>query len=160
MLRTALCTAALAVATLSAQAQQGRKPAVSGGKAVDTAGKAAIPIGPTLAGEEKLTAQERAERTFLMPPRKKMPSVQPVAPQPQPDPSSSAVAIGPPTEAEMLAEEAAKAEAAKPAATAPRSTRRHYSSRHRSSTSRRKSTSRSSSSKKKVVSKKKSSRRR
>ncbi|RTQ49149.1 hypothetical protein EJV47_13455 [Hymenobacter gummosus] len=162
MLRTALCTAVMVVFALTTQAQDGRKPAVSGGKAVDTAGKATIPVGPVLAGEEKLSAQERAERTFLMPPRKKMPSVQPVAPQPQPDAASGAVAIGPPTEAEVLAEEAAKAEAAKPAATAHRSTsRRHYSSRHRSSSSAsRKSSSHRSSSKKKTSSKKKSSRRR
>ncbi|GAB2960736.1 hypothetical protein GCM10027048_30760 [Hymenobacter coalescens] len=149
---------------LTTQAQQGRKPAVSGGKAIDTAGKAAIPVGPILAGEEKLTAQERAERTFLMPARKKMPSVQHAAPRPQLDPGSAeAVAIGPPTQEEAAAEEAAaKAEASKPAVRAHRTSRRHHSARHRSSTSRRKSAAarRSTSSKKKSSSKKKTGRRR
>lgn len=154
MLRTAMWTAVLVVVSLSAQAQDGRKPAVSGGKAVDTAGKAALPVGPVLAGEEKLSARERAERTFLMPPRKKMPSVQPAPITPATATEASAVAIGPPTEAEMAADEAAKAEAAAPAV-APRSTtRRHYSPRRRSHAAA------SRSSKKKSSAKKKSSSRR
>lgn len=156
MLRTALSTAALAVVALTTQAQQGpAKPAVTAGKAIDTAGKAALPIGPRLAGEEKLTAQERAERTFLMPPRKKMPSVHP-APTPQLDPAHhDAVAIGPPTAEEAAAEEAAKAEAAKPATTAHHSSvRRHRSTRSHSASSRKKS-----SSKKKSTKKRRSSRR-
>ncbi|TLM92244.1 hypothetical protein [Hymenobacter jeollabukensis] len=154
MLRTAFCTAALAVIALTAQAQKGLKSTVQAGKAVDTSGKAVIPVGPVLAGEEKLSAQERAERTFLMPPRKKMPSVQPAPPHP--DPTSGAVAIGPPTVAEMAAEEAAKAEAAKPATTTHRSSAR----RHRSSASHRSSRKKTVTKKKTSSSKKKSSARR
>lgn len=157
MLRTALSTAALAVFALTTQAQQGpAKPAVMAGKAIDTAGKAVLPIGPRLAGEEKLTAQERAERTFLMPPRKKMPSLQP-APAPQPEAAHhDAVAIGPPTADQVAAEEAAKAEAAAPAAaTHHSSVRRHRSTRSHSASSRRQSTTKKKSTKKSSSSKKK-----
>lgn len=145
MLRTALSTAALAVFALTTQAQQGPiKPAVTAGKAIDTAGKAVLPIGPRLAGEEKLTAQERAERTFLMPPRKKMPSVQPAPPQLDPA-SPEAVAIGTPA-AEEAADEA-KTEAAKPAATTHHSSvRRHRSTRSHSTSSRKKSSTKKKSS--------------
>ncbi|MCC3159182.1 hypothetical protein LJ737_18215 [Hymenobacter sp. 15J16-1T3B] len=155
MLRTALCTAALAVIALTAQAQKGPKPTVQAGKAVDTAGKATIPVGPVLAGEEKLSAQERAERTFLMPPRKKMPSVQPPASHADAT-SSTAVAIGPPTAEEAAAEEAAKAETAKPTTTTHRSSAR----RHRTAASHRSSRKKTVSKKKTSGSKKKSSSRR
>lgn len=146
MLRTALSTAALAVFALTAQAQQGPiKPAVTAGKAIDTAGKAALPIGPRLAGEEKLTAQERAERTFLMPPRRKMPSVQPAPPQLDPA-SPEAVAIGTAPAAEETAADEAKTEAAKPAATHHSSVRRHRATRSHGTSSRKKSSTKKKSS--------------
>ncbi|AYA38619.1 hypothetical protein D3Y59_17115 [Hymenobacter oligotrophus] len=158
MIRTALLTAALAALALTTQAQQGRRSAVSHAKQPDTAGKVAVPVGPVLPGEETLSAQERAERTFLMPVRKKMPSaVRPgAAPRPQLDPASAdAVAIGPPTAEEAAEEAASKAEAAK--TTAARSSRSRSSSARRSSSSRSRSSSKKSSSARRGTASKKKS---
>lgn len=149
MLRTALSTAALAVFALTTQAQHGPKAPIQAGKAIDTAGKATIPIGPRLAGEEKLSAQERAERTFLMPPRKKMPSVQPAHPQLDPA-NPEAVAIGTAPAAEDAPAEEAKTEAAKPAATPHHTTvRRHRSTRSHNTSSRKKTVTKKKTSSKK-----------
>ncbi|KUG06643.1 hypothetical protein ASU33_04685 [Solirubrum puertoriconensis] len=150
----------MAAFALTTQAQHGRRSAVSHAKQPDTAGKVAVPVGPVLPGEEALSAQERAERTFIMPVRKKMPSVArpSAAPRPQLDPTSTdAVAIGPPTAEEAAEEAASKAEAAK--ATAARSTHRssgHRSSSARRSSSRSRSSNKSSSARRSTYSKKKS----
>lgn len=152
MTRTALLTAALATTLFTAQAQQGRQPSASHVRAADTAGKVAVPVGPVLPGEEKLSAQERAERTFLMPVRKAMPSVRPGATAATSPAealvSGNALAIGPPTAAEAAAAEEAEAKAA----TAPRTYHRSSSRRHRSSSNRKKSSARRSSSSKKASS--------
>ncbi|WP_151078023.1 hypothetical protein [Hymenobacter busanensis] len=137
MFKYALSTAAAVLLSVAVHAQEG--PAQH--DAAPVAGKVAVPVGPTLPGEEKLSAQERAERTFLMPPRKKMPSVRAVAPRPQLDPSSAdALAIGPPTVEEMAEENAAAVKAAAPKRTYHRTSTRRRSSAHRSTSSGRKKT--------------------
>ncbi|UYZ59087.1 hypothetical protein [Hymenobacter latericus] len=161
MIRTALLTAALAAFALTTHGQHGRRAAVSHAKQPDTAGKVAVPVGPALPGEETLSAQERAERTFIMPVRKKMPSVArpAAAPRPQLDPTSTdAVAIGPPTAEEAAEEATSKAEAAKTTAarTARRTSGRRSSTAHRSSSRSRSSSKKSSSARRSTSSKKKS----
>jgi hypothetical protein len=137
MFKCVLSSAALALLTVTTTlAQQG--PANRSADA--TSGKVAVPVGPLLEGEEKLSAKERAERTFLMPARKKMPSVHPTAatpPRPEPDPTSTeATAIGP-----LLTPSADEAdEAVAPAAKTTVKRTYHRSSSRRSSSSSRKKT--------------------
>ncbi|GAA4376226.1 hypothetical protein [Hymenobacter koreensis] len=149
MLKYVLSTAVAALLTLAAHAQKAPAPKT---KKDPAAGKVAVPVGPTLPGEERLTAQERAERTFLMPPRKKMSSVQ-AAPRPQLDPSSAEdLAIGLPAAEEVVEETATPVvKAAAPKRTYRTRTRSHSSARR--STSKSKTTSKRSSAKKKTTAK-------
>ena len=58
--------AGLLLCSASAFAQSNKKPSTAERK-----NQVALPVGPALPGEEKLSAQERAERDFLMPIRRK-----------------------------------------------------------------------------------------
>ncbi|TYZ09550.1 hypothetical protein FY528_09910 [Hymenobacter lutimineralis] len=153
-MRIVLLCVGLLLSGAGALAQGQKKPTSS---TPDTAGKVAVPVRPALPGEEKLTAQERVERDFLMPVRRKM---QPVAPKPEAAVVAPAgttaqhVATTPALEASASAiatEKSAETAASPAAAAAPR---RHYTrSRHRSAASRK-------ASRKKSVTKKKTAARR
>ncbi|TGE14688.1 hypothetical protein [Hymenobacter elongatus] len=110
-------------------AQGGKNPV-----SADTKGQAALPVAPTLPGEEKLSARERAERDFLMPIRRKQAAALKDAAQEEVATQAAA------TTAEMTArnfigpEEAKVEEAAAPAkpTARPRTYHRRSSTRRRS----------------------------
>lgn len=157
-MRTLYVLAGLLLCSVSAFAQ-GEKKSLS----ANHKGQVTLPVTATLPGEEKLSAQERAERDFLMPVRRKQAAALRAAAQEEAA-SQAATATAEMTARNFIGPEEAKVEeAAAPAvkpASRPHSIRRHHTTHRRSSSSSaRKHTTKkkSSSTKKKSSSTKKKS---
>ncbi|OUJ75381.1 hypothetical protein [Hymenobacter crusticola] len=146
--------AGLLLCSVSAFAQSGKKSV-----AVDRKNQTALPVRAVLPGEENLSAQERAERDFLMPTRRKK-TAEKVEEAQQAAVEVTARNLEA-AEATVAAEEAVEP-AVKAAPRARHRTSHRRSSSHRSSThsTKRKTTSKSGSSKSKHVTKKPASKRR
>jgi len=145
--------AGLLLCSASAFAQSEKKTAA------DHKSQVALPVSSALPGEEKLSAQERAERDFLMPTRRKKAAMATTKVE---EAQQAALEV---TARNLEAAEATEAEeAAAPATkTATRTYHHTYhrrSSAHRTTSTKRKTTSKSGSTKSKHVTKKPSTRHR
>ncbi|GGE96010.1 hypothetical protein [Hymenobacter cavernae] len=141
--------AGLLLCSASAFAQSEKKTAV------DHKSHAALPVGPALPGEERLSAQERAERDFLMPTRRKKAAAATAKVE---EAQQAALEV---TARNLEATEATEPEeAAVPAAKTATRTYHRRSSSHRTTSTKHKTTSKSHSTKSKHVTKKPGTRRR
>jgi len=132
--------AGLLLCSISAFAQSEKKSI-----AVDRKNQVALPVGPALPGEEHLSAQERAERDFLMPTRRKKATAATTKVE---EAQQAALEV---TAHNLEAVEATEAEEAAPAV--KKTVTHHSAHRSRAHSSTHRTTTRSSSSKRKTTSK-------